>query len=214
MLDTRLILIEGFPGAGKSTTTRYLGERLRQRGAACRWYLEEDTPHPIDCNGFAIKGLTEKMIPLWTSFARQALQEPTVTLIESRLWQNTALFMYMSNCTVDEIAELNRQQAQALAPLSPALIYLDQPDTEAAMRRMAATRGEEWIQWALDKTTPYAWFQTRRLTDFVSWIQFFREWQAVAEGLFDDWPHRKLNIQNAHQDWAQAYRQMEEFLVI
>ncbi len=214
MLDTQLILIEGFPGAGKSTTTRYLGEALRQRGAACRWYLEEDTPHPIDCNGFEIKGLTEKMIPLWTGFTAQTLQEPLITLIESRLWQNTALFMYMSNCTVDEIAELNRQQAQALAPLSPALIYLDQPDTEAAMHRLYTTRGEEWIQWALDKTTPYAWFQTRGLMDFAGWEQFFREWQVIAERLFDEWPHHKLKIQDAHQDWEAAYRQMEAFLEI
>lgn len=59
------------------------------------------------------------MIPMWTSFTEQALQEPAVTIIiESCLWQNTALFIYMSHCAVDEIVALNQQQAQALAPLS------------------------------------------------------------------------------------------------
>jgi hypothetical protein len=214
MLDTKLILIEGFPGSGKSTTTRNLSETLRQHGVDCHWYLEEDQPHPIDCGDFAVHGLAGQLIPLWQRFTAQAVQEPTATLLESRLWQNTALFMYMGECPIEEIVELNRQQAQALAPLSPMLIYLDQPDTQEAMDRLAATRGEEWIRWALDKTTPYAWFQSRRLTDFAGWVQFFREWQAVLERLFNDWPHPKLKICNAHDDWAQAYRQMETFLQV
>jgi hypothetical protein len=53
------------------------------------------------------------MIPMWTSFTEQALQEPAVTIIiESCLWQNTALFIYMSHCAVDEIVALNQQQAE------------------------------------------------------------------------------------------------------
>ncbi len=80
MPDTRLILIEGFPGAGKSTTTQHIGKMLQQRGTACRWYLEEDESNPIACLDFEIKGLPEKMIPLWTSFVEGALPESTGTL--------------------------------------------------------------------------------------------------------------------------------------
>jgi thymidylate kinase len=214
MIETQLILIEGFPGSGKTTTTRSLGETLRQRGVACRWFLEEDQPHPIDCTDFATHGLADQMIPLWTRFAEQALQEPVITLIESRLWQNTALFMYMSNCTVDEIVDLNIQQAQALAPLSPVLIYLDQPDTDAAMRRLVANRGEGWIPQVLETLAPYAWFQTRGQADMNGWFQFIREWQVVAGRLYDDWPHRKLKIHEPHADWQQAYNQIEAFLQI
>jgi thymidylate kinase len=93
MLETKLILVEGFPGAGKSTTTDYLRALLRERGFACRAFLEEDDPHPIDCLDFEIKGLTEKMVPLWRQFVEQARDEEVVTIIESRLWQNTAFFI-------------------------------------------------------------------------------------------------------------------------
>jgi hypothetical protein len=68
MLTTKLILIEGFPGAGKSTTTGHIGTRLQQHGVACRWFLEDDQPHPIACLDFEIQGLPEKMIPLWSSY--------------------------------------------------------------------------------------------------------------------------------------------------
>jgi len=83
------------------------------------------------------------MVHIWTNFANHAVQGPGVTIIESRLWQNTALFMFMSENKDDDIVKFNQQVSQALTPLSPALIYLDQDDTELALRQMVATRGEK-----------------------------------------------------------------------
>src|SRR5262245_34773715 len=97
MLSTKLILIEGLPGAGKSATARHLGALLRQRGLICDWYLEEDESHPINCLNFPLKELSERLPPLWRVFTQQALRTSDMTIIESRLWQNTALFMYMSD---------------------------------------------------------------------------------------------------------------------
>jgi hypothetical protein len=209
MLTTKLILVEGFPGAGKSTTAQHIGTVLQKRGIAHRCYLEGDEPHPIACLDFEIKGLLGKMIPLWSNFAEKSLQEPIVTIIESRLWQNTALFMYMSNCEVDQIIQFNQQLGQALAPLSPLLVYLDQENTETALRRLYTLRGEKWMQDALAMTTSYPWFQSRGLKDFAGWVQFFAEWQRVVECLYEDWPHRKIKIQNAHANWENAYQQIE-----
>jgi hypothetical protein len=212
MSDTKLVLIEGLPGAGKSTTTRHIGTTLQQQGVACRWYLEEDDPHPIACLDFEIKGLLEKMIPLWSSFTKHAMQEPIVTIIESRLWQNTALFMFMSNKEVEDILQFSQQIGQVLAPLSPILIYLDQDDTETALRRLYTLRGEKWMQEALVMTTAYPWFQSRGLKDFAGWVQFFTEWQRVVTQLFNDWPHDKIKIQNPHDGWESAYQQIDAFL--
>jgi hypothetical protein len=201
MSDAKLALIEGFPGAGKSTTTRHIGYALQQLGIACRWYLEEDDPHPIACLDFEIKGLKEKMIPLWSSFAEHAMQETVVTIIESRLWQNTAFFMFMSNWEAEDILQFSQQIGRVLAPLSPFLVYLDQEDTEAALN-----------QGALDSTTSYSWFQSRGLKNFAGWVQFFEEWQRVVERLFADWPYPKLKIRNPHDDWEKAYQQIDDFL--
>ena len=44
---SRLLLVEGIPGAGKSTTARRLAELLRQRGQRCALFLEGD-PQPAD----------------------------------------------------------------------------------------------------------------------------------------------------------------------
>ena len=214
MLDTKLILIEGLPGSGKSTSTVRLGTSLQQCGNACRWFQEDDDPHPIACLDFEIKDLPQKMIPLWENFTRLAAQASTVTVIESRLWQNTALFMYMSEVDVEEILKFSQQVGCVLAPLSPILVYLDHDNIESTLRHLYTTRGEKWMDWALETTTQYRWFRRRGLRDFAGWVQFFEEWQHVAARLYDGWPHRKIRVLNPHDDWSGAYQQMEDFLQI
>jgi thymidylate kinase len=85
MLNTKLILIEGLPGVGKTTASVRLGTYLQQQGIACHWYLETDDPHPIACLDFKLEDQAEKLPPLWKVFVEKALQAPTVTIIESRL---------------------------------------------------------------------------------------------------------------------------------
>jgi len=211
MPNTRLVLIEGLPGAGKSTSTVHLGTVLQQAGIPCRWFREEDDPHPLPCLDFEIKGLPAKMIQLWSDFVERTEREPFVYIIESRLWQNTGLYMYMSENEIDEIVDFNRAVYQVLTPLAPVLIYLDQADTEVALRRMYAARGEAWMAQTLAETLPYPWFQSRNITDFAGWVQFFVAWQPIADRLFADWHHRKLRILNPHDDWAGTYKQMRAF---
>lgn len=207
MLNTRLILIEGLPGAGKTTTTCYLRDVLQRSGVECRQYLEEDRQHPIECTEFA-----EDMLPLWENFVTQAQCEPTLTIIESRLWQNTALFMYMSECSMEKITCFVRKVEQALIPLAPVLVYLDQENTESALARLYTCRGENWMNETIGWTTQYPWFQSRGLHDFAGWVQFFTEWRQVAEQLYNDWPVRKLKILDPHANWVSAYQQMRTFL--
>jgi thymidylate kinase len=214
LVDTKLVLIEGLPGAGKSTTTSYLCDVLQRNGYDCRRYLEEDKPHPIDCLDFELAGLQGKLLPLWERFVRQAVEEPVITIMESRLWQNTAMYQTMGGHPLDEIIQLNQTVAYALTPLSPYLFYLDQDDTEGALRRLYDLRGTEWMDWAFEETMPYQWFQSRGLKGFSGWVEFFKEWRDLTGRLFNDWPHRKARIMNPHGDWARSYAEMREALGI
>src|SRR5690606_27059343 len=46
-LDARVILVEGLPGAGKTTLAAGLAHALERRGVAARWLREEDPAHPV-----------------------------------------------------------------------------------------------------------------------------------------------------------------------
>jgi hypothetical protein len=43
----KLVLVEGLPGSGKSTTAQFLARQLRLAGHPASWHHEGETPHPV-----------------------------------------------------------------------------------------------------------------------------------------------------------------------
>jgi hypothetical protein len=58
MKNTKLIVVEGLPGSGKTSTARYVKEILDKQNIANRLFLEGDLEHPADYDGAAF--LTEE----------------------------------------------------------------------------------------------------------------------------------------------------------
>ncbi|KML36968.1 hypothetical protein [Cytobacillus firmus] len=52
-MDTKLILIEGLPGSGKSTTARLVHDILNQNGIEAQVYFEGNLDHPADYESVA-----------------------------------------------------------------------------------------------------------------------------------------------------------------
>jgi len=53
MAGPRLILVEGIPGSGKTSTACYVRDRLERHGAPARLFLEGDWDHPADFESVA-----------------------------------------------------------------------------------------------------------------------------------------------------------------
>jgi hypothetical protein len=47
MLDTKLIVLDGLSGSGKSTFCQWLELQLRRNGRSARWLHEGDIDHPL-----------------------------------------------------------------------------------------------------------------------------------------------------------------------
>jgi Chromatin associated protein KTI12 len=47
-VKTNLIIVEGIPGSGKSTTANFIKEHLEKKGVKAKLYQEGDTSHPAD----------------------------------------------------------------------------------------------------------------------------------------------------------------------
>lgn len=52
-MNTRLVLIEGLPGSGKSTVAQFVSQILFEQGAETQLFLEGNVDHPADFEGVA-----------------------------------------------------------------------------------------------------------------------------------------------------------------
>lgn len=61
-MDSKLILIEGLPGSGKSTTARLVHEILMQKGIESELFCEGDLDHPADYESVAFLRMTSGIV--------------------------------------------------------------------------------------------------------------------------------------------------------
>ena len=77
----RIVILEGLPGSGKSTTAHLLRLHLQDVGLDARWWWEHEQPHPIFDysviqealdDGLLQAGLFERAIGNWQKVVRKA----------------------------------------------------------------------------------------------------------------------------------------------
>jgi thymidylate kinase len=228
-LNTKLILLEGLPGSGKTTTARNLAAELNRAGTACQVFWEWSDPHPIDIGDFdhvgeyiaTISAREQDLIRQWRKFALHQRDQETVTVMESRFWQTTAMLMVAGGCPAEDVIQHNQGVIAAIRDLQPVLIYFTTGDVRAAMERTIRIKNDEWqgegreISWAeqiYKFLKPQQWFANRNPHDLHDMIPFFEEWSVLAERLFAGTPFPKIKIRDPYLDWDQTMREIRAFL--
>ena len=229
MLNTKLILIEGPPGSGKSTTAQKLADEMSASGIDCQCFLEWSPDHPIPIGDDLHLGEVistalareESMLELWRQFARSRQSGSQVTILESRFWQTSVMLLYVAGLSSAGVQESNRRVVELLQVLNPCLIFFTVSNAGAFAARTIQLKDAEWLRAGLPGTWAehlYAafenqkWFTQRGLSGQAGMVALLDEWAGVADGLYERIPFPKLKINDPHLDWSAAMRQMRAFL--
>lgn len=184
-----------------------------------QWYYEnrlsEEVKHELmkfDTWKFSVERYKEFAIDKWTSFVEQALKKKgKVYLIDSALFQFQIFTFLFQNRPQEELFAFVQRITEILLPLHPVLLFLYRENVETTIRYLENDRGEGYLtsMYQRDKNEPYYRGKPAGAEGFR---QFLRDYNALANQMFDHFPGRKLSTEITEGSWPQYEDRILSFL--
>ena len=223
MIHTKLILIDGISGSGKSTMAHFLARQMEKNGINVRWYHEEETGHPLRHSG-DFKSQDEEIrakdyfvlhnAAHWQKFADANVNNDTVFIIECYLFQYPLVTMIRNNTSREEVKAFARNYFSKVASLNPVIIQFWQNDVPAAVQQNWSRRGEEWKEWHIGRCEKTAFAKKHNLVGEFAAYGLLGEMHDISLELAKEYDVPKLLIENSAQDWATYRKNALDFLQI
>lgn len=201
---SRLWLIEGVPGAGKSSLAQRLALVAKARGLEARWWLEEDRDHPVLPARLrklaSAADFPERCVDAFGEFVRR---ETGVLILDGAAFQSTVRFMFANNRSSERIGDYLTAWASVVQPANPRLLMIRVRDPFAHYADVVCPqRGDAWREKlvAYVERTPIA--RERGWMGFAGFVQFWAAYQDLCLRCAADLPF-PLSIVSAWSETGQ-----------
>jgi thymidylate kinase len=225
MTPTNLILIDGIPGSGKSSTVHRLGLHLQRLGYDARWFFEAEAHHPIypvleaqelpateSFDTAERNKMRERILLHWKTLTASLQGTEQIVILDSSFSQTPAQHQQLWNQPPEETLAHVLEVERILEPIDPVLIYLYQRDVGAALKEILAPRSPGYADFLVQqlKMTPYG--RVHGIQDYDGVIAAYLGIRRVTDRIFDKLRMRKLAIENSAGDWKRYNDAITDFL--
>jgi deoxyadenosine/deoxycytidine kinase len=213
MLSTKLLLIEGLPGSGKTSLAKYLTEKLAQNSITADCFLEDSSAHPTlapwddDPETFL-----RSSVATWRGFSKQAAFSERTTIIEGNFFQSTPRLLLQQNLEPTRIQAYIQQVEGFISDLDPVLMYLHPLDIGFVIEEICVQRGAEWRRYFVQAVTENRYGQHKHLTGMEGAIAFMQTYQNLCDNMFKSLAMKKVKIDFQTPDWERIYQEITIFL--
>lgn len=176
-MKTNLIIVEGLPGSGKSTTAAMIADELNQRGkkVVC---VDEGQEHPADYADYDFPDFeTERkqILEKWRSFVAGS-DKDTVYVFNCIFLQNPMCETMMRfGMEVEASQRYISEIAEIIKPLNPIIIYIDRLNVKETIDRVLDERGAGWLNAVIDYHVSQGYGKQNHLSDYEGYLQCLEE---------------------------------------
>jgi thymidylate kinase len=226
MRDTRLVLFEGIPGSGKSTTAQFIAQALADQGYPVRWWYEEELGHPVylfrdlpgltqvreDLHGGRYRAVIAAALRQWHRFAAQVGAGEEIVVVDGCLFGYLAWSLFPLDVSPAEIMAYIAEVEAIIAPLNPALIAFRQEDIAHSFARVCARRGGNTEARFVSNATESRYGQRHNLRGFAGLVDFWSEYRRLIDTACATSPFPVLTIETDSAEWSSYQRRCLAFL--
>jgi len=221
MLNTKLILVDGISGSGKSTIAHYIARQLENNGIKAKWIIENENEHPLrfksannDDNDY-IEKYKSIYHEQWTDFAEKVFSDDQIYIVEAFLFQDVIIPFLLHDCSRNEIDEFYSKMTAIIAKLNPVIIHFYQQSTAETIRNIWNARGGiSQKNFYLNKHGKNKFCTSRNLNGEQAVFTFWDEVVKISKELYANFEFRKIQIDNSAKDWSKYRKQITDFLEI
>lgn len=215
MIRTKLILIEGLPGAGKSVTAQQIVRQLHLHNINAIWFGEQQAVHPTNVDDASdIERFIQGTIERWESFVHEDQSHEHVTVLEGSLFQSFIRILFHHNVDPARIVAYGQQLETIIAPLHPVLVYLCQTNTANAVQRICDQRGPRWTSGYIATITSKPYASRHGLIGIDGVVQYWEAYRTLTDELYANYRMTKAAIATDGGDWAATMHNIYEVLDI
>lgn len=222
----KLVLVEGIPGSGKSTTAQYISRCLEQNDIPCQWFYEENLKHPVysfdslesmsvllrDLSAGRFEKVIESALAQWKRFARRVQESDRVTVIDSCIFGYLAWSLFPNGADRDQILEYIKSVEETLESCNPVVVYFYQHDIESSLKRIIQRRGNETEQQFISNATECKYGKMNRMHGFAGLVSYWEEYRRITDEAYSCLGFPKITIENSRGEWIRYYKQITDFL--
>jgi hypothetical protein len=221
MNNTRLIIITGISGAGKSTTAQNLARQYRLNGIRHVWLHEEIRRHPIRTGEFTSAPLEtdadfapniRDYFRRWDRFMKRILRSKSIYVMEGMLTENIIRYFYPGNYPEEKILAFYDELFGRLAPVCPMPILLHRPNLQETLEAMFKQRGEWWKNLILHGRDWDRYKTAHGLEGDRGVYTMWERYQALSNVVVQRYPGPKLKIDTSGRDWDSYIEQITHAL--
>lgn len=220
MRNSKLIIVAGMSGCGKSTTAQQLSKQLECNGIKHLWMHEEIENHPIRDGEFKVGSLhTEKgmaanvtdMYSRWERLVEEIDASGSVYVMEGCLYQMIIRYFFTANYPHEKITQFYDRIMQIMSKLNPTIVFVYRTDVKASFEQAFEVRGERWKKIILDPEGD-GYFTTHEYRGDESTYAMYEHYQQVANAMFERYQGSKIRLNTSDCDWGKHHQQLCAFL--